>query len=322
MREDGMPNRANSPSPSPWLPYWRRPIAAPSLAPELASSPVLRGALVLCAVLWLAGCTKTEEHRKKADNSGRERAKEGRVTAAPSQPAPSQPAPSQPAPSQPAPSAPKLSPASADLTLPTGAETLAPWLTATGCPWAARDGSEVLCWWRSVDERGRQSVALRLVRAPGTEERRFVLYHRGEPPFTASAVRPDAVKAVQTWLRDRGARRGADQKMPVKLTHNRLTVRWHGMDWGMALREPPKVAPTTKLGGREGLCCRWQPADATLFSHCGLLVLRLQLDCDWHRLARDRHDLCADADLQLPANRAMGQVSQPDTLHFIPVGGR
>ncbi len=204
-----------------------------------------------------------------------------------------------------------------DIPVASTATVLGAWAASTGCPWAARDGSEVLCWRQQHHEGGRLTIALQLLRAPGTEVRRYVLYDAGAPGFEPAAVRVSAVASANAWIAARGARRGTSLRTPVKITHNRFTLLWQGVHWGMPLQKPPAIAPTPKLSGREGLCCKWQPADATHFAHCGLVAVRLVLVCDWHRAQRGANDVCFDSQwLAGPSHRGPTHA-----VHFIPVGG-
>ncbi|MCO4761541.1 MAG: hypothetical protein KC502_08565 [Myxococcales bacterium] len=189
---------------------------------------------------------------------------------------------------------------------------------AEGCQWATADGAMVLCWWQRADAE-KTIIALRVVRAPGTEVKRFVLYDQASaatgPTFDPGAVRAGAIVAANLWLHRNRAQQGTAVKPEVRLTHNRLSFMWEGVTWAKALSKPPKVAPTPKLGGREQLCCRWKQAGAVHYGHCGLLALRFALRCDWHVSQRNKDDVCYDTALK---PRPAAPVH---AVHFLPVGG-
>lgn len=204
-----------------------------------------------------------------------------------------------------------------ELRAPTDTMTLQSWLTAGGCPWAARDGGQVLCWQHETLAQNRHTIALQLLQAPGTPLKKFVLYEAGSAVFDKTALRPANLRAAQTWVSKHGAKKGVVLRSAVKITHNRFTLLWEGVHWGMPLKKAPKRAPTAKLLGREELCCRWRPEDATHFAHCGLAAVRLRLACDWHVTQRHGNDVCFDERLE-------GKLVSPTptyAVHFVPVGG-
>ncbi len=232
------------------------------------------------------------------------------VPAASGQPKPPAKAPGDVAAAQPQPATPA---ATVSLTAPTDAASLATWAAAKGCPWAAVDGSEVLCWWQHKVGDTLQ-VALELRRAPGLLKTRWLVYE-GPATFAASGLRAAAIRSARAWQSDHRAIVGQDVRSPVQITHNQFTLMWGTTRWRMPLRKPPALAPTPKLARRESLCCRWAPEDATHYAKAGLVAVRLRLGCTWRTAPNGPQDVCAD-----PAYAPGAPVPPTYTLHFVPVG--
>ena len=187
------------------------------------------------------------------------------------------------------------------------------WLKQEGCVAAAEDGSAALCW-RSEAQGEQTTLSLVQWRAPGVEADRWQVY-RGPSSWSKEAINEANVRAVCAWMQSHKASQGKAMKPPVNVSHNQVTVAWGPRQWAMPLRQPPAMAPTTKLSGREVLCCRPKPRQATHFGAQGVLVLELRYDCSWRRKPASDDDVCADTawDGQLTA--------RPNAaVYFVPVG--
>ncbi|HAN30630.1 MAG TPA: hypothetical protein DCQ06_03440 [Myxococcales bacterium] len=196
---------------------------------------------------------------------------------------------------------------------PTSVTATADWLSSKGCPGASSDGSAALCW-HSTQRDGTTRLQLVEWLAPGRQKTSWQVYE-GPSQWTPSALAPTALAKACAWLRDKDFSAGEVTELPVKITHNQLTVVWGPRHWKMALQKPPTMAPTVKLAGREVLCCRPKPNQASYFEPQGLLVVQLHYTCSWHRQPQSVDDLCAD-----PKWDGKGSSQQARSTYFLPVG--
>lgn len=201
--------------------------------------------------------------------------------------------PSDPAKATPAKAAPAKAPPPAALPTPKDQATLEAVIDQAGCPYAAAKTRGLACIEAPLDM-GFTTITLVALDAKGRAGERFVIYNEGSTAFDAAALRPDAIRAANAWLKAGGYTAGAASvdtaAAHAQAVEGTLKLTVAGAAYTGALPSVEQADRPEGWSGKMAPCARWEATAAWHHPSAGIVGARVTLATDFQ--IKDRAARC------------------------------